>query len=228
MRTPRLGIVTGTRIEAACLVADDAVRTACSGADAARARDLATRLLAEGCAALASIGTAGGLDEALAPGAVVIADSVIAADGAHFAADPRWRAALAERLTAGGMGVNTALIAGSDAAVPDGVEKRRLRQEIGAACCDMESHAVAAVAAASCVPFIAVRAVADPAALALPQAALAAVDPDGALRLGALAAALLARPGDIGDMIRLARASRMALRSLRRVAALGGPLLALA
>jgi hypothetical protein len=62
----------------------------------------------------------------------------------------------------------------------------------------------------------------------LPRAALAAAGPDGALRLGALAAALLARPGDIGDMIRLARASRQALRSLRGVAALGGPLLALA
>ena len=92
----------------------------------------------------------------------------------------------------------------------------------------MESHVVAAVAAAAGVPFIAVRAIADPAARALPRAALAAAGPDGTLQLGALVAALLARPGEIGDMVGLARASRKAMRALRGVAALGGPLLALA
>jgi adenosylhomocysteine nucleosidase len=225
----RLGIVTGTRIESSCLaVPGGAVSIACSGADAARARAAALKLLDEGCTALASVGTAGGLDESLAPGALVVAEAVIAADGARFAAEPRWRGALAERLAAGGLDVRTAAIAGCEAAVQDVAEKSRLRQATGAVCCDMESHAVAAVAAAAGLPFIAVRAIADVAALPLPRAALAAAGPDGGLRLGALAAALLARPGELGDMVRLAQASRKALRSLRGVAALGGPLLALA
>lgn len=224
----QLGIITGTRIEASCLVADGAVRIACSGADAARARVLARRLLADGCAALLSAGTAGGLDEALAPGELVIAESVAAPDGARFATDERWRAALAGRLTAGGLNVRMAIIAGSDAALHEVADKRRLRQVTGAVCCDMESHAVAAIASAAGVPFVAVRAIADPAAHVLPRAALAASGPDGALRLGALLGALLVRPGEIGDMVGLALASRRALGSLRRVAALGGPLLALA
>ena len=227
----RLGIVTGTRIEAACLAvatAGGGASVACSGADAGRARDAALRLIAEGCTALASAGTAGGRDDALAPGALVIAESVVALDGMGYATDERWRVALVERLSAGGLAVQVALVVGCDAAVHDVAGKRRLRQATGAACCDMESHVVAAVAAASGVPFIAVRAIADPAARALPRAALVAAGPDGALRLGALAAALLARPGEIGDMVVLARASRKAMRSLRGVAALGGPLLALA
>ena len=225
----RLGIVTGTRIEASCLdVAGGAVRVVCSGADAARARAAALKLLEEGCTALASAGTAGGLDDSLAPGALVIAEAVVAAGGTGLATDERWRVALASRLSAGGLDARLAVIAGCDAAVQDVATKRRLREATGAVCCDMESHVVAAVAADAGLPFIAVRAIADPAVRALPRAALAATDADGALRLGALAAALLVRPGDIGDMIGLARASRQALRSLRGVAALGGPLLALA
>jgi adenosylhomocysteine nucleosidase len=224
----RLGIVTGTAIEASRLGVGGGATVVCSGADAARAREVARRLVAEGCAALVSAGTAGGLDDALAPGTLVAASSVVAPGGGRFATDERWRVALIERLTAGGVTVRMALIAGCDLAVRDVAEKRRLRQATDAVCCDMESHAVAAVAAESGVPFIAVRAIADPATRALPRAALAASGPDGELRPGALIAALVARPGEIGDMIGLALASRRALGSLRRVAALGGPLFALA
>jgi adenosylhomocysteine nucleosidase len=220
----RIGIVTGTRIEAACFAPRTAV---CSGTDAPRARDVARRLVAEGCQALASVGTAGGLHPELTPGALVIAVSVVGPDGLAQETHAPWRAALAAALEGGGLSVRLAAVAGSDAAVLHVDGKRRLFERTGALCVDMESHAVAAVAAEAGVPFLAVRAVADPAHRVLPHAALASVGPGGDLRPAALLAALAARPGEIGQMVRLARDSRRALGSLRRVAVLGGPTLSL-
>jgi len=63
------------------------------------------------------------------------------------------------------------------------------------------------------------RIVLDPAERDLPQAALVALGPDGKLRLGALMAALLRRPGEILGLIRLARDARVARVSLGRAAA---------
>lgn len=226
----RLGIVTGTRIEASNL----AMRTAherrivvCSGADADQARAVARQMIAEGCTALASVGTAGGLDPDLAPGEVVIGDTVFTPAGARIAGDERWRQALATLLASGGLPFHIATIAGCDAPVAEPAAKRRLFVASGAVCCDMESAAVAEVATAARVRFIVVRTIADPATRALPGAAMASVARDGGIRYGALLCALLRKPSDVAAMAGLAMASRKALRSLRRVAALGGPVLGL-
>lgn len=219
----RIGIVTGTRIEAACF-AGGAV--SCSGADAARAAALARRWVAEGVAALASVGTAGGLHPGLAPGSVVIATTVVGPAGAAQATHARWREALVAILAKEGLAVTLAAVASSATVVLDAQEKRSLYERTGAFCVDTESHAVAAVAAGAGLPFLAVRAVADPAHRALPLAALAAVGPGGELRSGPLLAALAARPGEIGGLVRLARDTRRALGALRGVARLGGRTLA--
>jgi hypothetical protein len=84
----------------------------------------------------------------------------------------------------------------------------------------MESSAVAQVAEAHGVPFIAVRVIVDTARDGIPQT-VAGASRAGKLRTGRLILGLLRSPLEIAALLRLARRYRLALRSLRAVASLG-------
>jgi len=222
---PPIGIITGTRPEQACLsalVRSGAAAVACSGASAAGAEAAARRLAADGCRALASVGTAGGLDPALAPGTVIVCDGVCPPDGGTIALpDGGWTDRLAAGLAAGGIAVRRGCLLGSDRPLFGPVEKARAFTDTGALAVDMESHAVACVAGQGGLPWIALRAVADPAGFALPRAAARAIRADGTVDLTRLIWGLTCHPGQIGGFLALAGFSRKALGALRRVAALG-------
>jgi len=83
---------------------------------------------------------------------------------------------------------------------------------------DMESHRVARVAAEAGVAALAVRAVGDPADWALPMLATRALGADGRPKIGAVAAGLLRRPGDLGLLLRVKRDTEAALATLSAVA----------
>jgi adenosylhomocysteine nucleosidase len=78
---------------------------------------------------------------------------------------------------------------------------------------------VAAAAQAAGVPFLAVRAIADPATHDLPAFLPAITDAYGRPRLGRLARELLREPSALPGLLRLQRAFGRALATLRRVAA---------
>ncbi len=82
----------------------------------------------------------------------------------------------------------------------------------------MESAAVAAIAAAHHLPFVALRVIIDAASDALPKSVIAASQ-GGRLRIGKLLAGL--SPGEIAALVGLARRYRVAIGSLRAVAAAG-------
>jgi hopanoid-associated phosphorylase len=171
--------------------------------------------------ALASFGLAGGLDPALRPGDVILADRV-AGDDAIFQADGAWHAR-AHALLQGETDLTGGLLAGADVTVGTPEEKRRLHEKTGAIAVDMESPAVAATARQFNLPFLAVRVIADTADRRVPAWLSRVIDEAGAVKPGAFCAGLLKRPGDLAAIVRLARANRRALASLRRVAALLGP-----
>ena len=228
----RLGVVSGLRVEADCLGSAAAAPGAsgsplvfCSGGDAARAADGARRLVADGAAALLSFGVAGGLDPALRPGRLVLAEEVVAPQGARYATDAAWRSRL-HGLLGEGEAATLAVIAGSDRVIVSVAAKREAFAVSRAVAVDMESHAVASVAAAAGVPFAALRAVADPAWRAVPEAALVGLAPDGSRRPLSVRARLLVSPRQAPDLVRLAFDSAAALAALRRVAALGPSVLA--
>jgi hypothetical protein len=86
----------------------------------------------------------------------------------------------------------------------------------------MESAALAAVAAAAPCPLLVVRAVSDGVRGRVPQAALAALGEDGALRPGRLLAGLVASPSEWPALARLGLGLRAALRTLRGVVSQAG------
>ncbi len=220
----RLGFVTGLRAEAKILKtsakrAHQAVpATMCAGADAGRAQDGAARLIAEGAEAIVSFGLCGGLDPALRPGTLILAESVADQDGRHLDADPALRPHVLSQLQAAGVRPIGGTMLGSDRAVASAAEKTRLHHAMGAAAVDMESHGVARAAAKTGVPFLVLRAVADPAARDLPHAALVATGADGGLRHRAIMGALLSHPWEIAAMLRLGAEARRAFGALESAA----------
>lgn len=222
----RLGIVTGLQKEAACVQARaralpkgarPMVFSAAGQADVAR--NAARHMIAQGAAGLISFGIAGGLDPSLGPGVVVIADRVVLPDGTSLACHDPW----VDRLLKADGGFDSGAILGSDHAVMTAREKAALFRNHGALAVDMESHAVARVAADAGVPFIAVRAVGDPAHRPVPRAALAGLTSDGRTRALPVMLRLLRRPRDLPGLLRLARDTKAAIAALKRTARLNLP-----
>lgn len=219
---PRVGVIVGLASEARVLRADPGVRVACSGASAARARDLAAAHLAGGCGALVSFGLAGGLDPRLSSGALCVPEAVLLPSGRRVAVDRSWRARLLKHMSEAS---GCALLAGRNEPAGSPEEKGELFARTGAGAIDMESHAVAELAAARGVPFLVIRGIADPAERRLPAWLSAVIGADGRPLPRPLLAGLAAHPGDLAALLRLGGDARRALKALRRVAAGAGPLL---
>jgi adenosylhomocysteine nucleosidase len=180
----------------------------------------ATALVGAGATALASWGMAGGLDPSLAAGTIFLPDEVLAPEGAPIATAREWRERLASAL-ATRRPVTQGRLLTSRTAIGSPAEKATLFRTTGAAAVDMESLAVAEVASAHQLPFIAVRVIVDSAVDALPRAVTAAADNEGHLQIWRLMAALARTPADLAPLLRLASRYRAANRSLAAVARVG-------
>lgn len=212
----RVGVLTGLAAEARLLdgVPDlSAVRlmVARTGADPVIARREAERLVASGVAALVSFGVAGGLDPRLRAGDLVLADRVVLPGGRAIATHAAWRSLAQARLAGAVVGT----VAGSNRLLVTPAEKRLLCERSGGLAGDMESGAVAEVAAEAGVPFLVVRAVSDGASRSLPHVARVPLRPDGGLSMGGIAYALCTRPGEWPAVARLAVETRAAMAALR-------------
>lgn len=196
------GIITGLRAEARLLRGLPLVACAGAGAEAA-----ARVLVAAGATRLLSFGLAGGLAPNLQPGTLVLATEIRMADQC-WPTDGPWRHAVARP----GMVLAPLLTVPAPLSTPD--QKATAHAASGAAAVDMESGAVAKVAAGAGLPFLALRAIADPAGRSLPQATLRVVDGQGRIRPGAAAWALAAHP--LATLI-LAAQARAAMRALGTV-----------
>lgn len=210
-----LVVVTGMHREA--LIVARGGEVVVSGGDSAGLADRIEAAAGRGARAVLSVGVGGGLLPDLPIGRAVIASDVVSG-GVRWPADPRWRDALAARLT----DATTAIIAGSDRIVGDPAAKAALHRETGAAVVDMESHVAARVAADRRLPFAALRVISDDATHRLPQAVYGAIGPQGKLRLGAVLRSLAAAPAQLPGLVRTARHDRRAMERLRRCVALLG------
>lgn len=196
-----------------------------SGIGDTRAEHAARRLIERGATALVSWGIAGGLDPDLSPGTVILPDVVIGADGSNHGVDLEWRDRLLERVRSRVV-TSTLPLYHARSMITTVDEKRAISERFGAGAADMESAAVARVALANHMPWIAVRVVIDAADQDLPAAILAATGDDGRLRVGSVIGLIL-RPRLWHPVIALGRAGAAAGQSMRRLWALAQPDLAL-
>jgi adenosylhomocysteine nucleosidase len=162
-----------------------------------------------------SFGLAGSLDPALRPGDVVVGSGV-RSGSASWRVDTEAAGRLAERLQRGGLPVQLAGITGSDLPLGEVAAKAELHRQTEAAAVDMESHIAAAYAAEHSLPFLVLRAVCDPAERSLPPLVASALRPDGSTDLAAILRSLARRPGQLPQMLQLARDANAAFASLRR------------
>ncbi len=183
---------------------------AVGGGTAWGARHAAKSLLNGGASALISFGLAGGLDPQLSSGTIMIPSAVVVASGC-FNTDPELSASLG--------GQTPHLLLGAEHPVTTAQQKQKLFATTSCAAVDLESGAVAELAAAHGVPFAVLRAICDPAGRTLPPAALIALDVRGMIAFGRVGSSLLKHPGQIPGLLVLtgdaARARRALLRRVR-------------
>ncbi len=173
------------------------------------ARAIAQRLVRDGATALVSFGLAGGLDPVLPAGTLVVPRAILH-QGAEYPCDP----ALVQRVS-GEAEVVAWLLAG-DKVIETAADKAALWRHTGAAVVDLESGVVAEVAAAHGLPFVALRAICDPASRDLPPAAVHALDESGRVAPMEMASQLARHPSQIFGLIALGRDAARARRALIR------------
>jgi adenosylhomocysteine nucleosidase len=194
----------------------DGALLAISGIGGALAAIAARHLIDAGAKNLMSFGLAGGLDPGLNAGTVVLPREVISHDGSRFLTSTDWREQLSAAI-GGQRSVNSGILLSSSVPIDAVADKAAAFRDTGAVAVDMESVAIAKVAAAHDLPFIAVRVIVDTAADVLPRAVVAA-SRAGHLNLGLLLGGLAKAPLELVALIRLARRYRAATRSLAAVA----------
>ncbi|HEX2789181.1 MAG TPA: hypothetical protein VHN17_02005 [Steroidobacteraceae bacterium] len=201
-----------------------------SGVGGDNAVQAAHQLVAAGAGALLSWGVAGGLDPALGCGTVLLPAEVVRPSTApglaplqRFETCRTWRERVAAALpahaavTAGGLLSSVQPVATAEL-------KARLFRDTQAVAVDMESAAVAQVAADHGLPFITLRVIVDSATVSLPGSVMRAFEPAMAGRPGLWRAwALLGAPADWGSLLRLAAAYRVARRVLHDCARRAAP-----
>ena len=139
------------------------------------------------------------------PGTVVVPAGVVT-DAGLYGADPSLGALFG--------GLTDHRVWGGTRVAGSAAEKCALFRRTGAQAIDLESGVVAQAASDWGVPFIAVRAICDPAERDLPPAALVALDQSGAIGLVRVVASLARQPGQLPGLLALARDAAAARRGL--------------
>lgn len=222
-----IGVICGLKSEAQTVersVGLPKIRVGISGANAQRAEECARKFCEEGASAIISVGISGGLDPALTPGDLVIGETTITESGSAFGSDRALLNAVkahyakqryAREVETGSDPVFGNLF-GADEIIESALKKATLFEQHSAIAVDMESHGAARAAAHFGLPFIAIRAIADPADRALPMAALNAVAPDGSARIFATLGAAMRDPKQFPLLMKLGADSAAATKTLRR------------
>jgi adenosylhomocysteine nucleosidase len=187
-----------------------------SGMGAERAYRSAQRAIDGGAYALVSWGCAAALDSKLAPGTLLVPQTVLAHDGTRYGADGEWQRAFVAALRA--PSVHTGALAHAPGVLTRVADKRALAARARAAAADMESAGVAKAAHEAGIPFLCARAVADGAELTVPRKLAQTVNADGSLDVLSGVARLALSPWHWPAAVRLGLAFNTALLALRSAA----------
>ncbi len=237
----RIGIVCALYFEASCFMPgkppaqqpvrlNESTALIVSGMGRDRAKQAAHKLIGENVDCLVSFGTAGALAPALRPGDLLLPQTIVVANAAASQAQPGpdqadshvvnsgLPAPAIQRLSRQNIPIHTGPLACADEPVTSSAGKRRLFGQTGAIAVDMESAGVLEAAQESGLQGYAARVIVDPADLALPEIVLREVDDFGQINNLALALRLITSPAQIPHLLRLAKASHQAGKTMRLVA----------
>ena len=212
----KIGIISGLKSELRCLGFGLDRRPAHLVTFAAAGSPERARVRALGWAAdnrvhaLMSFGLCGGLDPLLAPGSVVVAHRIALPEGGTLDFDARWAHAIASRIP----GARVAPLLGASDVATTAADKRALYEQHAVPAIDTESRGVAEAAREAGIPFVALRAVADPAARTLPKAVARAIDMGGRIRPLRVLLGLVARPQDLPALLALGADARRGYEAL--------------
>ncbi len=195
------------------------------GVGAAGARRAALRLVDLRVDALASWGMAAGLDPGLAAGSVVIPDRVTGSQANEYAPDSLWRRRVLDRL-AEAVTIVVAPLADAPVVLETCNAKATMFERTGAAAADMESAAVAQVAAEHELPLLVIRVVLDAAAVTLPGSLSRLIDDTGRVQVPQLMIRAVLDPRGWPRWPGLVRSFLAARHAMRTVWSLAAPDLA--
>ncbi len=192
----------------------------CAGVGPKAARGASRWLIRQEVSVLASLGVSGGLHSTLQPGHIVVAEGVLEDTGRK---DMRlWHVdgALVERaceaLDGAGMISHRGKIVTTGEAVLTASAKRALYKRTRGLCVDMESGAVAGIAAESAIRFFSLRSVCDSVDQPVTQDLVDCVGQGGEIRIKTLIRKVLRKPSLMFDLLRMRRHFTKALNSLSR------------
>jgi adenosylhomocysteine nucleosidase len=160
---------------------------------------------------LVSFGIAGALRPGLKPGDIVISTEVVDEDRRWLTGESL-RALIPELVQQ--IGAVEGPVLGAQMVLATEADKRRAWQETGAIAVDLESVVVARAGAALGIPFLVLRAIADPATRSLPPAALLPLSAEGKPQVGQVLASVMRRPQQLPSLFGIAREARQALAAL--------------
>ncbi|MGZ4969999.1 MAG: phosphorylase family protein [Methylobacter sp.] len=200
-----------------CVFISDTVVLAYSGAGADNARTASELLIAQGAARLISWGCAAALSEALKPGDLVLADTLIDAEGSQIDIDHAWLD-FTKNLFPAHLKTHTGSLTESLTIVAAAKDKKHLHSQTGAIALDMESIAIAKVARQNDLPFIAIRAIADPVSMDLPKAINHSLNDQGDIVLAKLLLFIVRHPSELPGLIKLGLHFNAAKNTLKSVA----------
>jgi len=200
-----------------CLFMADKLLVAYSGAGHVNAQSAAEMLVAKGASRLISWGCAAALSASLRPGDLILADKLIDAGNVEIAVNADWPVHTKNSL-ANHVVVHSGCLAESTRIVSSCNDKKQLQSITGAVALDMESIAIARVAKQHTIAFLAIRAIADPVNMDLPQAINYSLNAQGDVVLGKLLLFLFLHPAELPGLIKLGLHFNAAKKTLKSVA----------
>ena len=199
-----------------CVAINPEILICYAGAGPTNAELAARSLIAQGCQRLISWGCAGALSPQLNPGDLILASQVLYKEQ-RFETHSSWHT-VTKNLLSTKLTICCEALSSSSRIIASSKEKQALHQQTGAFAIDMESAAIAAVSNEFQLPFLIVRAIADPVAMDLPNAVSHALNPQGRVELGKLLGYLLRHPAEISGLIRLGLHFNSAQKTLKHAA----------
>jgi adenosylhomocysteine nucleosidase len=179
-----------------------------------RRAGLIARTITSGATGLISFGIAGGLDPKLAPGTVLLPETVHTDRGETFYADAPWR----RRLLAHIPGAVSGAIYGGEGVVTRAADKRMLFGSTKATAVDLESGPVARAATEAGIPFVVLRSIADPAHRNLPRAAVLGLNDEGKVAYRTMLGQAVRNLHQFPALLSIAFETRRALAAMHAIA----------